>query len=385
PENLITFDGAPATRTRSNGTSIGAADVDSTQEVQILTADYAPEYGRSSGAQIRIVTKTGTQTFHGAAYEYLRNNHLNANTWARNSNPLTEFAAPLHYNQFGYNFGGPFYIPGKFNTDKSKVFFYWGEEWIRYHWTESGSTVPSAGLLTVPTLKMRQGDFSELLDPNNPFVKTPVHIKDPQSSLPCTTADQSGCFPGNIIPANRLSPTGIGILNAWPIPNLANYIGGNGNWFGAALHTQHQRKDTLAVDINVTTKQRLAFRRQQYAYLEYQPLDGKPDPNRIPTVNMTNFSQLSGGPYPSHSAGPIYDVSDSFTWVKGSHTWKFGALFERAGENDNDEINVQACPTCTANQNGQFLFSDTRSGGTGVAVANAALGLFDTYSEIGHR
>jgi len=460
PENLITFDGAPATRTRSNGTSIGAADVDSTQEVQILTADYAPEYGRSSGAQIRIVTKTGTQTFHGAAYEYLRNNHLNANTWARNSNPLTEFAAPLHYNQFGYNFGGPFYIPGKFNTDKSKVFFYWGEEWIRYHWTESGSTVPSAGLLTVPTLKMRQGDFSELLDPNNPFVKTPVHIKDPQSSLPCTTADQSGCFPGNIIPANRLSPTGIGILNAWPIPNLANYIGGNGNWFGAALHTQHQRKDTLAVDINVTTKQRLALRRQQYAYLEYQPLDGNTDrtpkffnrpnqtnslnhvwtisptavneflvtasqdvvripidtahffdrtracaqstvpcslnypyifsdgklvPNRIPTVNMTNFSQLSGGPYPSHSAGPIYDVSDSFTWVKGSHTWKFGALFERAGENDNDEINVQACPTCTANQNGQFLFSDTRSGGTGVAVANAALGLFDTYSEIGHR
>src|SRR5882762_8441407 len=59
PENLITFDGAPATRTRSNGTSLGAADVDSTQEVQILTTDYAPEYGRTSGAQIRFTTKTG--------------------------------------------------------------------------------------------------------------------------------------------------------------------------------------------------------------------------------------------------------------------------------------------------------------------------------------
>src|SRR5882724_3522636 len=55
PENLITFDGAPGTRTRSNGTSIGAADVDSTQEVQILTSNYAPEYGRASGAQIRII------------------------------------------------------------------------------------------------------------------------------------------------------------------------------------------------------------------------------------------------------------------------------------------------------------------------------------------
>ncbi len=66
PENLITYDGAPATRTRSNGTSLGAADVDSTSEVQILTAAYAAEYGRTSGAQIRIVTRAGGQDFHGA-------------------------------------------------------------------------------------------------------------------------------------------------------------------------------------------------------------------------------------------------------------------------------------------------------------------------------
>ena len=127
PENLITFDGAPATRTRSNGTSIGVADVDSTQEVQILTANYSPEYGRASGAHIRIITKTGTPQFHGAAYEYLRHNALNANTWSRNANPLTGSAASLHYNQFGYNIGGPIYIPEKFNADKSKLFFYWGQ------------------------------------------------------------------------------------------------------------------------------------------------------------------------------------------------------------------------------------------------------------------
>src|SRR5947208_11453009 len=78
PESLITYDGAPAVRTRSNGTSLGAADVDSTQEIQILTANYSPEYGRSSGGQIRIVTKTGTQQFHGAAYDYVRNTVFNA-------------------------------------------------------------------------------------------------------------------------------------------------------------------------------------------------------------------------------------------------------------------------------------------------------------------
>src|SRR5947208_1310056 len=430
PENLITYDGAPATRTRSNGTSLGAADVDSTQEVEILGTNYPAEYGRTSGAQIRIVTKTGTQDFHGAAYEYLRNDAFNANTWSRNANSFTAFVAPMKYNQFGYNLGGPFYIPSKFNTNKKKVFFYWGEEWVKYHFLDSGSSVGSAGLLAVPTLKMRAGDFSELLDPNNPFVtrkdssgtKIPVLIKDPQSANPCTVADQSGCFRGNIIPSNRLSPNGVGILNAWPIPNLTTLLFGNGNWFAAKLHSFDQRKDTAGVDVNLTEKQRLRFHAMNYAYLEYQPLDGNTDrtpkffhrpnktgslnytwtlnprmvnevlvtasedvvlipvdtanffdrtnacaqstvpcglnypyifpqgkliPNRIPSVNLSNFSGLSGGPYPSHSAGPIYDISDSFTWIKGNHTLKFGAHWERSGDNDNDEIKVQACPTCT--------------------------------------
>src|SRR2546425_4155459 len=169
PENLITYDGAPATRTRSNGTSLGSADVDSTQEVQILTADYAPEYGRTSGGQIRIITKSGGQQFHGATYEYVRNTVLNANTWQRNANSCASgstncvatafITPPTHYNQFGYNLGGPFYIPNHFNTDKSKVFWYWGEEWVRFVFTDSNS-------LKVPSLLMRQGNFSELLDPN---------------------------------------------------------------------------------------------------------------------------------------------------------------------------------------------------------------------------
>ena len=461
PESLITFDGAPAVRTRSNGTSIGAADVDSTQEIQILTADYAPEYGRSSGGQIRITSKAGSQDFHGGAYEYVRNTVFNANPWQRNAVAATTgITAPIHYNQFGYNIGGPLYIPNHFNTDKTKIFWYWGEEWVRYIFTDTNSTT------TVPTLKMRQGDFSELLDPNNIFYGKAVQLMDPKTGLP---------FAGNIIPlcpqaaGSCASPNGLGILNAYPAPNLTTAINGNQNLFLAAKHPQYQRKDTLAVDINLTDKQRLRLRRVYFSFWEYQPLDGgtnetpkyfdRPNqtnsinhvwaisptkvnevlisysqdivhipvnaagfldrtkgavqgagffglnypyifptgkliPTRIPTVNMSNFSGLSGGPYPSHSAGPIYDVSDSFTWIKRNHTFKFGGLFEYSGENDNDEINVQACSTCTNNQNGQFLFSNNggnfiRPGymlaSTGAAAANAALGLFDTYSEIGHR
>ena len=453
PESLITYDGAPAVRTRSNGTSIGAADLDSTQEIQILATDYAPEYGRSSGGQIRITSKSGTQDFHGAAYEYVRNTIFDANPWQRNAVPATTgVTAPIHYNQFGYNIGGPFYIPNHFNTDKTKVFWYWGEEWVRYIFTDTSA-------LTVPTVKMRNGDFSELLDPNNIFYHKTVVIMDPKTGLP---------FPGNIIPApgtptagSAASPNGLGILKAYPLPNLTTPINGNQNWFFSAQHPQYQRKDTTAVDINLTENQRLRLRRVYFTFWEYQPLDGgtnetpkyfdrpnqtnsidyvwtisptkvnevlltaskdnvhipvdqahfldrttvglnypyifptgKEIQNRIPSVNMSAFSGLSGGPYPSHSAGPIINMSDSFTWIKGNQTFKFGGLYEYDGENDNDEINVQACNTCTNNQNGQFLFSDNggkfvRPGytlaSTGVAAANAALGLFDSYSEIGPR
>jgi hypothetical protein len=440
PENLITYDGAPATRTRSNGTSLGSADVDSTSEIQVLTADYAAEYGRTSGAQIRIITRSGGSDFHGAGYEYFRNNVLNANTWTRNHTKGQEDVAPFRYNQFGYNVGGPFYIPGKFNKDKSKYFWYWGQEWVRYRFTDSATW-------TVPTNLMRQGNFSELLTlgPQNILGKV-VQIHDPTTGAP---------FPGNIIPVNQRSPNGLGILKAYPAPNLAvgNFIGSS-NLFVTALHPQNQRKDTLAVDINVTDRQRLQFRRNNYEFFEYQPLDGTPTetpkffnrpnqtnsldyvwtisptlvnealatvslddvyipvdeanfldrttvginypylfptgkliPTRIPTANITGLNTLTGGPYPSHSSGPIYTASDSLTWIKGSHTMKFGFYFEHSGENDNDEINVSACPTCTNNQNGQFQFTDSRSGfpGSGNAIANVALGLFDSYSELGQR
>jgi len=438
-ENLITYDGAPATRTRANGTSLGAADVDSVQEIEVLTADYAAEYGRTSGGQIRIITKSGTRDFHGAAYEYFRNNDLNANTWQRNLNAATNTVPPFHYNQFGYNAGGPFYIPGKFNTARNKFFWYWGQEWVRYEFTDTATW-------TVPSDLMRQGNFSELLSPTNYFYGKSVIVKDPNTGVP---------FTNNIIPTGMLSPSGLGILKAYPEPNFENSpLNGNNNFYAAANHPQNQRKDTLAVDMNLTDKQRLQFRRNNYSFWEYQPLDGTPTetpkyfirpnqtnsldyvwtispnmvnealatvslddvyipvdqahffdrtsaginypyifptgkliPTRIPTAAITNFSTLTGNPYPSHSSGPIYTLSDSLTWVHQSHTFKFGFAFERSGENDNDEINVSACPTCTNNQNGQFSFTDSRSGQptSGVAAANAALGLFDTYSELGSR
>ncbi len=114
-DNLITYDGAVGIRTRSNGTSIGTADVDAVQEVQILTANYGAEYGRSGGGQIRIVTKSGTQDFHGTFYEFLRNSALDANSWSRNrtigNTAVSSKPEAQRYNQFGYSLSGPIPIP----------------------------------------------------------------------------------------------------------------------------------------------------------------------------------------------------------------------------------------------------------------------------------
>ncbi len=447
-ENLITFDGAPAIRTRSNGTSIGVADVDSTQEIQVLTAGYAPEYGRSSGGQIRIITRSGARDFHGSLYEYFRHDALNANTWTRNSNPATGSVAPFRYNQYGYNVGGPVWFPGiPFNKDRNKLFWYWGQEWVKYRYTETVTQ-------TVPTDAMRNGDFSELLSPSNPIYGKSVVVYDPNT---CPAVGNAGCvpFPNNVIPEARRSANGIALLNAYPASN-SPFFNGNKNWILGLRHPTDQRKDTLAVDMIPQEKHRFQFRRQNYAYLEYQPLDGGSDrvpkyfnrpnqtnsldyvwtisptlvnealvtvslddvyipldlskglydrtqyglnypfifpngkevPNRIPTVAISNFYELNGGPYPSHSSGPIYTVSDSITKVAGSHTLKAGVVYEKSGENDFDQINVQGVPGGTNNQNGRFQFSDTRTGAgatSGVAAANAALGLFDVYSEIGPR
>src|SRR5262249_55490746 len=108
-ENLITVDGAIASPTRSTGSIIGALNVDDVEEVQVLPSNYLPEYGRSSGGQIRFVSKSGGPDFHGSVFDYVRDDKLDANSWSRNAanNPLLAAPAPLSINDFGGSLGGP--------------------------------------------------------------------------------------------------------------------------------------------------------------------------------------------------------------------------------------------------------------------------------------
>ncbi|MBY0506472.1 MAG: carboxypeptidase regulatory-like domain-containing protein [Bryobacteraceae bacterium] len=448
-DSLITVDGAVAIRTRANGTSIGTADADTVQEVQILAANYSAEYGRSGNGQIRMVTRSGQKDFHGALYENFRNSALDANSWTRNRSPLTNFTAPFRFNQFGYNVSGPVMIPKVFNKEREKLFFLFAQEWVRFR-----QDVNNGGQ-RVPTAAMRNGNFSELLG-SNLFYGSPRAIEDPSSGLPCTTTGASvggpGCFPNNVIPVNRQSPNGMAFLRAYPAPN--GIFPGNNNFFQVRPQPQNQRKDTVSIDYNPTSNQVVRFRHLNYAFdvanafaagFDFAPSaldrpnktaslshvwtlsptlineamitasndrvtiavqrqgrfqrsvnnitypylfsDPKEIPDKIPTIVIPNTGTIDGGPYPSSSAGPIYTFSNNMTKIAGNHTFKFGVMFERSGQNDFDQINVNGVPGGTNNQNGRFEFNDVRPGapGAGTGLANAALGLFSTYAEIGTR
>ena len=434
----VDYDGASALRTRSGGSTAGSVDVDAVQEVQVLTSSFSAEYGRTSSGQIRVVTRGGGRDFHGGAFEYVQNNAFNANDWTRNHNPsasINSVPAALHFNQFGYNLNGPVFIPGKWNRDRSKLFFYFGQEYARYR-------TPASTSMTVPSGAMRQGDFSQLLSPTNQFVRGGLALKDPETGIP---------FPNNVIPKNRLSPNGIGLLKEFPESISGNFDAGF-NWTAFASNVQNQIKNTIAADYNPRDKHQIRFRSQISPYDSFNPFDGTSDrtpswryfrgvtgsvnyvwtisptmvnellvaaskdavtitvnfavaadrtlygvnypyifpgtkvyEKKIASVTMDNFTTLNGSKYPSRSAGPIYRLSDNLTKIHGNHTIKFGFLFEHSGENDYDQTN--STPGASSNQNGTFTFTAARGGAptTGFAAANAALGLFDTYGEYGSK
>src|SRR6185436_6014876 len=107
---IIYVDGAVASRSRATGAIIGVQNVDAVQEVQVLTANYMPEYGRASGGQIRFITKGGSSRYSGSASLFYRDDSLQANTWARNRSPNTlenSGPSPFNYKQYGYSIGGP--------------------------------------------------------------------------------------------------------------------------------------------------------------------------------------------------------------------------------------------------------------------------------------
>ncbi|HSK11159.1 MAG TPA: hypothetical protein VK911_16370 [Vicinamibacterales bacterium] len=206
-----------------------------------------PEYGRASGGQIRFITKSGSSRYTGNASFFWRDESLQANTWARNSSPNARDnsgPAPFDYKQYGYSVGGP--IPG--NWAKTRLFFFGAQEWVNFF--QVATNTP-----TVPTEAMRRGDFSQLLGPN-PFFSKPTIIRDPLTGLP---------FPNNVIPANRLSPNGIALMNLYPLPT-PGFQQGTSNLIQTSDNPVDMRKDNFRLDFRLNPSNSFTFRYSKQNY-----------------------------------------------------------------------------------------------------------------------
>src|SRR5260370_28970579 len=152
----ITLDGVTNADAGNNTGNFYAPSMDAVAEVKVLLTNYQAEYGRNAGATINVIMKSGTREFHGSAYEYKRNEALNANNFFTNLTALPR--ARYRYDIFGYTLGVPLYIPRVFNKSKQKLFFFFSHE-------VSPQTAPQAVTFrTGPTALERRSDFSQTIN-----------------------------------------------------------------------------------------------------------------------------------------------------------------------------------------------------------------------------
>lgn len=232
----INLDGVIANN-RSYAASENPLNLDAVAEVQVLQSNYQAEFGRTAGPVINVVSKGGVRDYHGAAYWYKRNEALNANDFFNNRNNVKK--AKYRYDTIGWNLGGPISFKG-FNRDKNKLFFFYSQE-------VAPNTSPG-GLrtYTVPTALERAGDFSQSVNPNGSLIV----VKDPSTGLP---------FPGNVVPANRISSDGQKLISIFPQPNFTNRVisGGNYNYVTNASLSTPSYQEFVRIDFNPTSKWRI--------------------------------------------------------------------------------------------------------------------------------
>lgn len=204
--------------------------LDSIEEVQVQTANYSARYGSTGGAVINAVTRSGTRDFRFSAYEYFRNEKLDARNFFAPTRP------PLRQNQFGFTVSGPVVLPG-YGRDRTKTFFFWSEDWrLRRN--------AQVGLTATPTEAIRAGDFS----PDG--TRTGVPIRDPLTNVP---------YENNRIPSSRINPNASLLLQTYfPLPNYASEP--FRNYINNGVRTLDPRTDTVKIDHHFSERWRASFR-----------------------------------------------------------------------------------------------------------------------------
>jgi hypothetical protein len=261
------IDGATASHPTVQGYAGISAfpSVDAIGEFKVLGANFPAEYGRTAGSVLNVIYKSGTNNFHGTAYEFLRNSQLDANTFYNNLRgvPLSSFKR----SQYGGTFGGP--------VRKDKTFFMSSYEGLRQRSFSSRTT-------TVPTALERAGDFSQTYAGAN----NPVLIFDPFTTRPSGTGFVRDAFPGNVIPAARQDKVGQNIAKYYPQPNT------QGVAFTNANNYYNQGSSSLDIDQidgrfdhNFTPTQRFFVR---YSYRNQDSLPAVLWPKELTAAETTN-------------------------------------------------------------------------------------------------
>ena len=243
--------------TRSGASLDTPVNMDSVAEVKVLLNNYQAEYGKGAAGVINVITKGGTQNFHGLGYYYMRNEALNANNFFNNAAGAPR--GPYRYKTMGGNLGGPLYIPKHFNRNKNKLFFFFAQEFL------PRTVAQDPRYYTVPTAAERKGDFNQSVGATNGSLYSAAKIVDP---LTKNSAGVMQPFPGGIVPANRIDPNMQKLLSVFPLPNAPNLINGgalnpSGTWYNYSLQDSLDRpgkQNSLRVDYNITDKWRAFFR-----------------------------------------------------------------------------------------------------------------------------
>ncbi|MDR3702711.1 MAG: TonB-dependent receptor [Candidatus Sulfopaludibacter sp.] len=254
--------------------------VDSVEEFTVVTNSLAAEYGRTGGGTINLATRSGTNSLHGSAYDYLQNSQLNANTWSNNRNGAIR--SPYQNNWFGATIGGPVWL-GKLYNGKNKTFFFFSEQSNRQRTTSSFTG-------TMPLDAWRNGDFSQLKNGSGVGVTVYDPLAAVDNGLNTGTATRAA-FPGNVIPQNRWDPVAAGMMKYWPEPNLTplNIYTQQNNFYNTGKTPSNDDKFDSRMDHNFSERLR-AFARGSFEYLNQGVFNGFGAGN-IGSSNVTN-----GGP-----------------------------------------------------------------------------------------
>jgi hypothetical protein len=239
--NMWTVDGANNNDVGSNRTILVFPSVDAIDEFKVHRNSYGAEFGGAAGAQVNIVTRAGTNQFHGSGYYFGRNEALASRDYFLDK--ADQPKGPLSVHDFGGTFGGPII--------KDKLQFFFSEEWNR----EKRGVTRGA---FVPTAAERAGDFSG------------APIEDCSSATPIDPLTGQA-FPGNRIPGNRLSPAGLLVMQLYPLPNTTPAAGSCNNWVTALNTPINWRQDHIRADYAITNATRLMVRYTQDSWDNKSP------------------------------------------------------------------------------------------------------------------